>query len=41
MHGIGKKTAEKLNAIKVVTIGDLANAAPGLLKQTLGVKEKL
>jgi len=38
MHGIGKKTAEKLNAIKIVTVGDLANAAPGLLKQTLGVK---
>lgn len=42
MHGIGKKTAEKLNKIRIMTIGDLANADLGKLKARLGVNgEKL
>lgn len=37
MHGIGKKTAEKLNKIGIKTIGDLANADVKKLKTRLGI----
>lgn len=37
MHGIGNKTAEKLNAVGIRTIGDLAHAPDGLMKQLLGI----
>src|SRR5690606_30383429 len=37
MYGIGQKTAEKLNAIDVHTIGDLAEADVYRLKQILGI----
>lgn len=37
MHGIGNKTAEKLNAVEIRTIGDLAHAPDGLMKQLLGI----
>lgn len=37
MHGIGKKTAEKLNKIGVMTIGDLANFDVKMLKARLGI----
>ncbi|AXM90355.1 DNA polymerase IV [Anoxybacillus ayderensis] len=37
MHGVGKKTAKKLNALGVVTIGDLAKADETTLQQTLGI----
>jgi DNA polymerase IV len=37
MHGIGKKTAEKLGGIGIVTIGDLAVAQELQLKHTLGI----
>lgn len=37
MHGIGNKTAEKLNAVEIRTIGDLAHAPDGLVKQLLGI----
>ncbi|CAH0345649.1 DNA polymerase IV [Bacillus sp. CECT 9360] len=37
MHGIGKKTAEKLENISISTIGDLAKANEIQLKQVLGI----
>lgn len=37
MYGIGKKTAEKLHSIDVLTIGDLANADVYNLRQLLGI----
>lgn len=37
MHGIGKKTAEKLNGIGIFTIGDLAGAHDIQLKALLGI----
>lgn len=37
MHGVGKKTAEKLAAIGVRTIGDLANGNEVQLKNLLGI----
>lgn len=37
MHGVGEKTTKKLNAIRVVTIGDLAKADETALQQTLGI----
>lgn len=37
MHGIGKRTAEKLNKIGITTIGDLAKANEYGLKQLLGI----
>jgi DNA polymerase IV len=37
MHGVGKKTAEKLLAIGVVTVGDLAKANEVQLKALLGI----
>jgi len=37
MHGIGEKTAEKLNAIDIHTIGDLAKKDVYQLKQLLGI----
>jgi len=37
MHGVGEKTAEKLNAIGVKTIGELANKDTYELKQHFGV----
>ena len=36
MHGIGEKTAEKLNTLQIVTIGDLAQANDRLLQKELG-----
>ncbi|WP_144510188.1 DNA polymerase IV [Bacillus sp. FJAT-22090] len=36
MHGVGESTAKKLSEFGVHTIGDLANIAPGLLKEKLG-----
>lgn len=37
MHGIGKKTAEKLNSMGIFTIGDLAKANDIPLKAALGI----
>lgn len=37
MHGIGKKSAEKLNSIEIFTIGDLASANEIQLKALLGI----
>jgi len=37
MHGIGNKTEEKLNELKIYTIGDLANADDYTLKHRLGI----
>lgn len=37
MHGVGKKTAEKLNTIGIKTIGELANAEEMQLKALLGI----
>ena len=37
MYGIGQKTAEKLNEIKIKTIGDLATADVYNLRQLLGI----
>ncbi|HHY73133.1 MAG TPA: DNA polymerase IV [Bacillus bacterium] len=37
MHGIGKRTAEKLNKIGITTIGELAKANDYQLKQLLGI----
>ncbi|MCU9613804.1 DNA polymerase IV [Caldibacillus lycopersici] len=37
MHGVGKKTAEKLQTIGVVTIGDLASTNELQLKSLLGI----
>ena len=36
MHGVGESTAKKLNSIKLNTIGDIANAEEGILKDKLG-----
>jgi len=37
MHGVGKKTVEKLNEININTIGDLANSDSYDLRQLLGI----
>lgn len=37
MHGIGRKTAEKLNSIHIYTIGDLSQASDVSLKALLGI----
>ncbi|WP_108670878.1 DNA polymerase IV [Peribacillus acanthi] len=37
MHGVGKKTAEKLSTIGIMTIGDLANAHDIQIKALLGI----
>ncbi|MCM3611207.1 DNA polymerase IV [Planococcus sp. MERTA32b] len=36
MHGIGESTAEKLKRLRIMTIGDLATANPGLIKEKMG-----
>jgi DNA polymerase-4 len=36
MHGVGESTAKKLNSIGMLTIGDIAKAEEGLLKEALG-----
>ncbi|KIL44303.1 DNA polymerase IV [Jeotgalibacillus soli] len=40
MHGVGKKTAEKLKTIEIMTIGDLAAADEIRLKALLGINGK-
>lgn len=40
MHGVGKKTKEKLNELKIKTIGDLAEANPVQLELKLGINGK-
>ncbi|OEH94527.1 DNA polymerase IV [Bacillus solimangrovi] len=37
MHGIGERTAEKLNSVHIQTIGELANADDYTLKELLGI----
>ncbi|MBS4191150.1 DNA polymerase IV [Bacillus sp. FJAT-49705] len=37
MHGVGKKTGEKLRRLEIKTIGDLAKASEIQLKSTLGI----
>lgn len=37
MHGIGQRTADKLNQVKIYTIGELASADDYQLKQLLGI----
>src|SRR5690606_2989971 len=36
MHGIGESTADKLKKLEIMTIGDLATANEGLIKQKMG-----
>ena len=36
MHGIGESTAAKLKKLSIETIGDLATANPGLIKEKMG-----
>ncbi|UJF28360.1 DNA polymerase IV [Planococcus sp. 107-1] len=36
MHGIGESTADKLKNLSIVTIGDLAQANAGLIKEKMG-----
>ncbi|TQR19666.1 DNA polymerase IV [Psychrobacillus vulpis] len=36
MHGVGGSTAKKLAEFDIHTIGDLANATPGILREKLG-----
>ncbi|MGD6815620.1 DNA polymerase IV [Metabacillus sp. 84] len=37
MHGIGEKTAEKLNSIGIKTVYDLVQTEEGILKELLGI----
>ncbi|MFX3623127.1 MAG: DNA polymerase IV [Ectobacillus sp.] len=41
MHGVGKKTAEKLQGIGIFSIGELAKAEAGVLYELLGVNGPL
>lgn len=41
LHGCGKRTAEKLNANQIYTIGDLAKADPLQMKIILGIRGEL